>query len=450
MKTIKLQGLTELKKKENLPEVPKLVQRYLDLKKYNAEGKHFCVVIESHSNINTGAGIAYSNELIIKKKDGDEWVEVYSTGMREYRGAYAHSVDNRDLSLNNPAIFKESKSEVTYALRTGEGNVKVYRFQKNYPENLVTFNTDDYEKTQKRIELIQKVIDDSESFRSYVEKSLGSRWHIAKKIGVWEDNCQIFDTNGKKLESSDHNKVVEKGEVVVLSAHHSDRDYDAITDEYQFYVWVKGKGIGNTSEFSTELRHPGGKFYYVGIGFSASLVSQGKNFARVNTEVSNKSQKWKATHNLRIEWICPEGTSAFETEASQLIDQTAQRHQHNHPLYKPTRITESIIEAKRKVAVWILFEQIDTDRCTADGEGYLGDQFRYSLWKKKNGQEAVQIYEDHAYIRPRSKSELTGTKGRDCTIKDLRIEDGIIKVSYPKGEKVEEQVWEDLTFNLTN
>jgi len=61
--------------------------------------------------------------------------------------------------------------------------------------------------------------------------------------------------------------------------------------------------------------------------------------------------------------------------------------------------------------------------------------------------DPVQLYEDHAYIR-RSKSELTGTRGRDCALKSLKLEGDAIKIAHLKGERVEEQEPEELTFNL--
>jgi hypothetical protein len=125
-------------------------------------------------------------------------------------------------------------------------------------------------------------------------------------------------------------------------------------------------------------------------------------------------------------------------------------HQHNHPLYKPTVVKESVIDEKRSIAAFILFEQIDTDRCTEDGEGWLGDQFRYSVWKMNGNNEPVQLYEDHAYIRPRTKSELTGTQGGDCTIKDIKIDDGTITATHSLSDrKVEEQEWEELSFKIS-
>ena len=63
------------------------------------------------------------------------------------------------------------------------------------------------------------------------------------------------------------------------------------------------------------------------------------------------------------------------------------------------------------------------------------------------GSKPVQLYEDHAYIR-RSKSELTGTRGRDCSLKSLKLEGDAIKVVHPKGERVEEVEEQELTFNL--
>lgn len=447
METIKLQDLGSLSSKEKLPNVPIFAQQYLKLKKYQSEGKYFRIIIEQKSDPKSGAGIAYSNDLWIEKQIEGKWEKVYSTGMTQYRGAYNYEIDNWDLSLNDPAILEESENEVVYALRTGKGNVKAYRFNKEQLSQLVVFNASDYKATQERIELLQDVVSDAEAFRSYVSKGLGHHWHTASKIGVWEDDCQIFDATGQKLGGDDYDNVEKNGDVVVLLTDHADRDYDAITDLYQLHIWVKGKGFGVSKTYRTGLHHPDSKFYRIGIGFNATITNRGENFLNLTVKVSNSRQQWSESRDFRVEWEGSEPTG-FAQDVGKAIEDTVQSHQHNHPLYKPTRITEIIINAKRKIAAWILFEQIDTDRGAGHGEGWLGDQFRYLLWIKRGKNKPVQLYEDHAYIRPCSKSELTGTRGRDCTIKDLRIEKGTVKVFYLKGEEVETQKWEELTFKI--
>ncbi len=147
MEKIKLQGLNELRAKENLPEVPELVQQYLDTKERKATGEFFHIVIHQKNDPKPGAGIAYSNELIIEKKIGDKWSYQYSTGMRQYRGAYSHEIDDWDLSLYDPMILAETKNEVTFAVRTGVGNIKVYCFKESTPALVVSFNKKYYEKT---------------------------------------------------------------------------------------------------------------------------------------------------------------------------------------------------------------------------------------------------------------------------------------------------------------
>jgi hypothetical protein len=167
---------------------------------------------------------------------------------------------------------------------------------------------------------------------------------------------------------------------------------------------------------------------------------------------------------------------SFAEEVKAVIAALVALYQHPHPLYQLTKVNEFLIDEKQEIAAFILFEQIDTDRLppaiegvlretagpdhplqtlipkdVAD-EGWLGDQFRYSLWVIKREEKtarlsAVLLYEDHAYIRPRTKSELTGTRGRDCTLKNLRLE-GKIKVLHLKGKRVEEQKEEELVFEL--
>lgn len=457
METIKLQDLTELKGKESLPEMPELIQRYLDIERYAPEGKFFRIAIDKKSDPKSGAGIAYSNALHIEKKNGDSWSQVYTTGMMQYRGAYAHEIDDWDISLNDPAIFEESESEVVYALRTGVGNIKVYRFREEEgPTRLIVFNADDYKKTQERIGLLQQVIDDAEAFHSYVSKGLGEHWYV-DHLSTWEKNCHIFDGAGQKIKNSD--QIKKEGAIIVLLARRYDRDYDPLVEGYCFYVWLKGKGIRTSKVYRTGFHHPNTRFYSIEVRSETNIINQSQNSLTLNIEVSNyasyneprsypvpRVDPWKKNHNFRAEW--GPGPTDFERDVNEAMERVVQQRQHNHPLYKPTRITESVNDAERLIAAWILFEQIDTDRLSSDGEGWLGDQFRYSLWVMKDGQEPKQLYEDHAYIRPRSKSELTGTRGRDCSLKDLRIEVGSIKVIHPKGERVEQQEPEELAFNL--
>lgn len=146
--------------------------------------------------------------------------------------------------------------------------------------------------------------------------------------------------------------------------------------------------------------------------------------------------------------VSKEDPVSFTEQAKQTMVKVVESHRHDHPLYKPTVVKESVIDEERGIAAFILFEQIDTDRVSKHGEGWLGDQFRYSLWVMKDDEEPQQIYEDHAYIRPRTKSRLTETRGRDCSLKDLQLEGDTVKVLHPEGDKVEEQEWKELTFCL--
>ena len=117
---------------------------------------------------------------------------------------------------------------------------------------------------------------------------------------------------------------------------------------------------------------------------------------------------------------------SFAKAAEKMMQECVEQHTHNHPLYQPTSVHKSIIDEERKIAVWVLFEQIDTDRCTPEGEGWLGDQYRYSVWLMKEGGKPTQLFEDHSYLR-RSISALTNKKGRDSQIDLIELaEDGII------------------------
>ncbi|MCL4404153.1 hypothetical protein M1432_02320 [Patescibacteria group bacterium] len=397
----------------------------MDIKKPTARGKHFRITIKGKSVDSKTDGMAYSNALIIEQKNGESWRQAYSTGMMQYRGAHNWDIDDWDLSLGKVGILEESKNEVVYALTTGVGKVKVYGFKKGdeSPEQLESFSVSDHEATKKRIELLKTVVTDQSAFNAYITEGLQNRWHVT-------DTAEMEDRK-----------------IIVLLLDHADRDYDAISDLYKICIWIQGQGFWKSGAYRTGLHHPGGKFYRVGISMKATVTNHGQDFAVFSVEVGNRSQQWKQTHQIRVQWPVAESDD-FEQVVGKMMNEVVQQSQHDHPLYLPTVIKESVIDSKLKVAAFILFEQIDTDRMTESGEGWLGDQFRYSLWVIKGNAKPRQIHEEHAYIRPHTKSDMTGTRGQDCSLKDLKISGGRISITHMTDAKFEEQKPETITFKL--
>ncbi|HWQ59560.1 MAG TPA: hypothetical protein VN420_00215 [Candidatus Fimivivens sp.] len=279
MREIKLMTPATLVARENLPTVPALVQRYLDVEKHVSKGKRFRIVIDGKNVSRGGGGMAYSHALHVEMRDGKAWSRVYEGPMRQYRGAYSHEIDDWDLCLSEPSILEETGTSVTFGLSTGGGNVKVYRFgTENGLERLSVFSVRDYEATQTRTRLLADVVDDVEAFRSYVGKSLGNRW------------------------SKDSDTVVES-DIVALLAVHYDRDYDAIVDRYELFVWVKGKGFCSTGSSRTGLRHPGGQFYCVGMRMqSVTVIDRGPDFLEFAIQVGNGGQGWQEAVQFRVTW----------------------------------------------------------------------------------------------------------------------------------------------------
>lgn len=123
----------------------------------------------------------------------------------------------------------------------------------------------------------------------------------------------------------------------------------------------------------------------------------------------------------------------FEEYCKEMMEKVVKSHQHKHPFLEQSYIVKSIIDKENKRAAFVLFEHIDTDRCTPYGEGWLGDQYRYSIWYIKGFEEPKQIYEDHAWKR-KSVSALTGTSGRDPYIGlEELLGDGVIALITPEG-----------------
>jgi len=265
-------------KGEKLPEIPSFVKHYLDLKDYNPQGNFFSLEIKEESRDSRTDGIAYLNELVIEH----EGKKAYSTGMMQYRGAYNWEIDDHDLHLWNPAILKESKNEIVYGLKTGAGNIKIYQYnlKQNSPKLIEEFNIEEYEKAKARQEKIEKIIQDRSAWFDYVRLQQGHHW---------DPKC-----------NHDDEAELDDKRIKILLAEHADRDYDAITDLYKFYIWVKDEGIGESEVYSTGLVHPPGeKFYYYGIGIKSAEFDKTKNIVKM--KVGNKSQDWKREHLFKLE-----------------------------------------------------------------------------------------------------------------------------------------------------
>jgi len=70
----------------------------------------------------------------------------------------------------------------------------------------------------------------------------------------------------------------------------------------------------------------------------------------------------------------------------------------------------------------------------------LGDQYRYSVWLINGSEVPKRIFEDHAYIRPRSIYSMTGTRGVDCTIKDLTWGAETITVNHSMDRRLNDRM----------
>lgn len=429
-----------------IPKVPELVQQYLELnenKKLETEGKFFKIEINGKNNPVDGHGIGYSCQMSLLGKSNDSWSQVWTTGMRQYRSPYASEIDNWDYSISEASILSETAEKVIFGFSTGVGNVKIHSFsQKNGIKFLDEFSLSKLNNINEMIEKSEKAIDDPLSFLKYIGKidTLRGRWHNPYRLD--NEGLITFDVKGKKLSSWEKGYDEKNIHIMVALVDHYDRDYDAIADKYRILIWVKGQGYVLTESFDTGLRHPGGRDYCIGLGIGFDISFFGKGKMIVHTKVGNRRQDWSERSYFFVSW--KEEVSDFTKIVQNAMIESVKRHLGNHPIYKPNKVMESIICENEKQAYWILFEQIDTDRGEYN-DGWLGDQFRYSLMRMGEKNIPEEIFEDHAYIRPNSKSEATGTQGRNCVLKELLVKDGVISVQHTVGN-VENESWEELTF----
>lgn len=125
-------------------------------------------------------------------------------------------------------------------------------------------------------------------------------------------------------------------------------------------------------------------------------------------------------------------SESFEERVQRAIDEVVQTHQHDHPIYQETSISAQLVDETNRRAAFVLREQIDTDRTTPTGNGWLGDQFRYTLFYVGQEDEPKQLYEDHAYLSP-SQQAFTDKRGRDPSIDLVALaDDGVVAEVSPK------------------
>jgi hypothetical protein len=244
-----------------------------------------------------------------------------------------------------------------------------------------------------------------------------------------------------------HSPIFPEGRNDVCAVVHTTENGSTYGFDTVYLVWKEPIG----SIRHTEIKNSRSTKDYIHIE-SVTVNDDGSIAVRFGSGGSYSGIPWSQAMKTQISsqnvQITKEDPTTFSEQAKLAMLKIVEDNQHVHPMYKQTAITESITDEDSKRGFCILFEQIDTDRSHEDSEGYLGDQFRYSLWQISSDCEAFRLYEDHAYIRPRSKNTITQTRGRDCSIKNLKFENDAIYITHFKGERVEDQVPEELTFSV--
>lgn len=124
----------------------------------------------------------------------------------------------------------------------------------------------------------------------------------------------------------------------------------------------------------------------------------------------------------------------FKEYADGKIMAIVKSHEHPHPLFEPTEVSDFKIDEEGKRAVFVLFEQTDTDRLSEDSLGFLGDEYRFSLIYLEGEKEPRKLYEDEAWIK-RDPKTYWKLDGRSAFIELVALEaDGVVIKAYSEKE----------------
>ena len=264
---IRIVGITELLEAEKPQMVPYYTLAYLASVNKKA-GLHFRLLLKSEDEQIPDFGSSYYNELKVEKIGGsssrgcgcgsseeDEKDRVvYFTGMLRWRAGHRDSLDNPENYIGDPSIIEETEHEVIFGYRTGV-NVKVFRFvlKDERCDHLESFDINGHLKSLKRSMLAREAIDDQWKFGKYVEKILGRKW--------WTEQSKWDCLN---------RWIVLNDDTAILFASHYEKDNDPEVDQYKFFVWKKGKGIGFSESYETGL-YNSKRDFILEIGYEASL-----------------------------------------------------------------------------------------------------------------------------------------------------------------------------------
>lgn len=121
------------------------------------------------------------------------------------------------------------------------------------------------------------IYDTPKEFQSYLFNKLGDDW-LQKYITAFFDN-----------------------EVLVFGFIHPEKEKSLIVDEFQLYVWVKGKGfalishkpnIDRSRSFRGALHH--------GVKFSVDMSETDSNALVFSVEVNDVFYEWNVKHDLKV------------------------------------------------------------------------------------------------------------------------------------------------------
>lgn len=214
-----------------VPDIPEFIQNYLSAKSV-AEGKFFRLE-EGGKSEDTGDGMSYFSRLCIFYKENTR--PIFDTGYLLYRPGYAFSTDHWELSINQVKLLSETQDEVVYGYRNGIGQAFVKKCSQT--GNLSSVEIFDLFAREKALEN-QKEPLDSKSFTSWVGRNLrdigGSGWHY-----------DLYHDDDVRC---------------VVVARHCSRSVDATHDNYQVFVWVKGKGVAISQMKRTGARDSSYKY----------------------------------------------------------------------------------------------------------------------------------------------------------------------------------------------
>lgn len=312
----------------------------------DAKGEYFRLEIkETKKPAGEHRKADYCQYRVIRIRDG---VTVYSSKERKYRDPSSSEDDQLENKLIGAAVIKDSEKSVTYALRTGAEQIKVFCLEKDMqPKELACDSRADIERyraLKSQQKLLPNLLESKSAFEKFITKEQKSPWQTVSICSLQEEDVCL-----------------------AMSRRRSKGFDNGTVSRYRFHIWNRMQGICTTEELRTDFKDLG-RYHSVEISCHAVVELFCQQFMTLRVVVTSMQKPgWKKLHTFHVDWARP-GVTSFERRLKKKLFNHVYERQLMREEVQNGRISNFVVDVTNRRAAFVLSEEMNDQ------------QTRYSVW----------------------------------------------------------------------